>query len=119
DGVLLDGLISAADAVFSARDTTTVETAVEPRSALRSGSPESLVAWDTLGRQGRSFVGHGPTAEDIGQFSDERALDPIRAYAGMASAEDVEERARLAVADLERAGGFEREFLLVAGTTGT
>lgn len=119
DGVLLDGLINAADSVFSARDTTTAETAIEPQSALRSGSPESLVAWDTLGRQGRSFVGHGPTAEAIGQFNDEQALDPIRAYAGMASAEDVEERARLAVADLERAGGFEREFLLVAGTTGT
>ena len=28
---------------------------------LRSGSPESLVAWDELGRQGRSFVATGPT----------------------------------------------------------
>src|SRR5690606_23365633 len=70
-------------------------------------------------RQGRSFVGHGPTAADIEAFSGAPALDPIRVYAGMASEENVEDRARLAVADLERAGGFEREYLLVAGTTGT
>lgn len=119
NGVLLDNLIDLADATFSARDTTTVETAVEPETPLRSGSPESLVAWDTLGRQGRSFVGHGPTAADIEAFSGAPALDPIRVYAGMASEENVEDRARLAVADLERAGGFEREYLLVAGTTGT
>jgi Alpha/beta-hydrolase family len=31
----------------------------------------------------------------------------------------VEERAELAVADLERAGGFDRAYLLVATTTGS
>ena len=31
----------------------------------------------------------------------------------------MEERASLAVSDLERAGGFHRKYLLVAGTTGT
>lgn len=119
NGVLLDNLIDLADSTFSARDTTTPETAVEPDTPLRSGSSDSLVAWDTLGRQGRSFVGHGPTAADIETFRGEPSLDPIRAYAGMASEDNVEDRARLAVADLERAGGFEREYLLVAGTTGT
>ncbi|UMG91514.1 alpha/beta-hydrolase family protein [Nocardioides sp. TF02-7] len=47
------------------------------------------------------------------------ALEPIRAYAGLESAEDVEERAALAVADLERAGGLDRRRLLVVTTTGT
>lgn len=119
DGVFLDGLISAADAVFAVQDTATDATAIEPQTPLRSGSPESLIPWDTLGWQGRTFVGHGPTADDIRTFTGEPAMEPIRAYAGMASEEDVEERARLAVADLERAGGFERDYLLVAGTTGT
>ncbi len=37
----------------------------------------------------------------------------------MATAEDVEERAQLAVDDLERAGGFERAYLLIVTTTGS
>jgi hypothetical protein len=35
---------------------------------LRSGGPGSLIAWDTLGRQGRGFTGRGPTAADIAAF---------------------------------------------------
>ena len=37
----------------------------------------------------------------------------------MSSADTAEERAQLAVADLERAGGFDRANLVVTGTTGT
>ncbi|HVD23605.1 MAG TPA: alpha/beta-hydrolase family protein [Lapillicoccus sp.] len=40
-------------------------------------------------------------------------------YAGLASSDDTESRAELAVDDLERAGGFERTNLLVVTTTGS
>lgn len=53
------------------------------------------------------------------EFTGEPATEPIRAYAGMGTAEDVEERAQLAVDDLERAGGFERAYLLIVTTTGS
>jgi uncharacterized membrane protein len=46
-------------------------------------------------------------------------MEPIRVYAGLANADDTEQQAALAVADLERAGGFERQHLLVVTTTGT
>jgi uncharacterized membrane protein len=46
------------------------------------------------------------------------AAAPIRVYAGLDSATEAEERAELAVAELERTGAFEREVLVVAGTTG-
>jgi uncharacterized membrane protein len=118
-GVLVDGILALTDRIFAVRDTTTSETAVQPGTSLRSGGPGSLVAWDTLGRQGRNFVGEGPTAAEISAFTGSGAKEPIRAYAGIASAEDVEERAALAVADLERAGGFDRAYLMVAGSTGT
>ncbi len=118
-GVLVDGIIGVADRTFALQDTTTSETAVQPDSPLRSGGPDSLVSWDTLGFQGRNFVGQGPTAAEISTFSGADAPEPVRAYAGIASAADVEDRARLAVADLDRAGGFDRGYLLVAGTTGT
>ena len=46
-------------------------------------------------------------------------MEPIRAYAGLASGPDAESRAALAVHDLERAGGFQRKNLLVVTTTGS
>ena len=82
-------------------------------------APDRWCPWDTLGFQGRNFAGTGPTADEISAFTGGTALEPIRAYAGIASAPDAESRARLAVDDLIRAGGFDREYLLVAGTTGT
>jgi uncharacterized membrane protein len=118
-GLLLDGLVAVADSSFSARNDTTDEGAVTPASGLRSGGPGSLVSWESLGRQGRNFTGKGPSADEIAAFTGTPADEPIRAYAGSLSADDVEARAELAVADLERAGGFGRRNLLVATTTGS
>src|SRR5215216_1223869 len=118
-GLLLDGLAGLADRSFSVRNTATAEGVEQPTSALRSGGPESLVSWESLGRQGRTITGTGPTAEAIAAFTGTPATEPVRAYAGTVSAEDVEERAELAVKDLERAGGFDRANLLVATTTGS
>ncbi|TVR35650.1 MAG: hypothetical protein EA388_06450 [Nitriliruptor sp.] len=118
-GVLLDASIAAADRAFSLRDTSTQEGVEPTQNVLRSGGPGSLVPWDSLGRQGRNFTTRGPSAADIAALWDGFAAEPIRAYAGMATADDVEERARLAVDDLARAGGFDRDHLLVATTTGT
>ena len=119
NGVLLDAAVRTADGIYSLRDQGTPGRVTVPTTPLRSGSPESVVAWDDLGREGRVFVGRGPAAEDIEAFTGETAEDPIRIYAGIAGAEDVEDRATLAVDDLERAGGFERAELLVVTTTGT
>jgi uncharacterized membrane protein len=118
-GVLLDGLMAAADRAFSLRNGQTPEGVTRPTSELRSGSAASLVPWDTLGRQGRSFTAGGPSAEDIAAFTGAEAPEPIRVFAGTESADDTEERARLAVRDLDRAGGFDRSHLLVATTTGS
>jgi uncharacterized membrane protein len=118
-GVLLNGLAGLADRSFSVRNTTTAEGVEQPTSALRSGGPGSLVSWESLGRQGRTITGTGPSAQAIAAFTGSPATEPIRAYAGTVSAADVEARAELAVEDLERAGGFTRANLLVATTTGS
>jgi uncharacterized membrane protein len=118
-GVLLRGLVVVMDRSASVGDLLTGPGIVQPSTPLRSGSDESLLAWDDLGREGRSFVGRGPDAEQITRLTGEEALAPIRVYAGVASEDDVRERAELAVADLNRAGGFERRNLLVVTTTGT
>ncbi|WP_328842560.1 alpha/beta hydrolase [Nakamurella leprariae] len=118
-GVLWNGMLRLADRSFAALDATTGATASRPTTPERSGGPGSRVPWDSLGMQGRNFVGRGPTADEIAAFTGASAPTPVRAYAGVDSAADVEDRARLAVEDLERAGGFDRGYLLVAGTTGT
>jgi uncharacterized membrane protein len=118
-GLLLQGLVSVINSAFSVRDTTTAAGVHQPATGLRSGGPGSLIPWDTLGYQGRNFAGKGPSAADIEKFTGRAASEPIRAYAGLASAPDAESRANLAVSDLERAGGFRRANLLVVTTTGS
>src|SRR3954452_17676866 len=113
NGVLFQGLVNGLNSTFSVKDGGTEEGAVEPTAPERSGSPESLVPWDDLGRQGRNFVGKGPTPEQLQAFSGQPAKEPVRAYVGLASGSDVADRAALAVRDLERAGGFDRSVLVV------
>ena len=72
-----------------------------------------------LGTAGTAFTAGGASAEEIGAFTGTEAIEPIRIFAGTASAEDVDERAELAVRDLDRAGGFDRSYLLVVTTTGS
>ncbi|HEV7188968.1 MAG TPA: alpha/beta-hydrolase family protein [Blastococcus sp.] len=119
NGVLFQGLVDAANSSFSVSDHGTEKGAVEPTEPERSGSPASLVPWDSLGLQGRNFVGRGPTVAQLSAFSGRPALEPVRAYAGLATAGDIAARAELAVRDLQRAGGFDRAVLVVATTTGT
>jgi len=118
-GLLFNGFVNVANAAFSVRNTTTPAGVYQPMTSLRSGGPDSLVPWATLGRQGRSFIGSGPSAADIKKFTHHPAMEPIRAYAGLASAADVGSRAALAVQDLQREGGFQRKNLLVVTTTGS
>jgi uncharacterized membrane protein len=118
-GVVVDQLVAAADKVFATRNDTTKDGSVEPTLASRSGGPGSLVSWESLGREGRAFVGTGPSADDIAAFTGSAAQEPVRAYAGLDSAPTTEERARLAVDDLARAGGFDRGLLVVVTTTGS
>jgi uncharacterized membrane protein len=119
NGVLFQGLVNAMNSAFSVKDDGTEEGAVEPTAPERSGSPASLVPWEDLGLQGRNFVGKGPTAAELTAFSGRAALEPVRAYVGLASAADARDRAALAVRDLQRAGGFDRAVLVVVTTTGT
>ena len=90
----------------------------QPESALRSGSPASLVEWETLGRKGREFVSGGPTAATIEGFSGVPAKEPIRVYVGKEQAGTPQERAALLVEETRRAGGFDRESLVVVVTSG-
>jgi uncharacterized membrane protein len=118
-GVLVNTFFAVANQVFAPRDTATAEGVTQPTSKLRSGSPESLVAWETLGAKGRTFVATGPSVDELNAFHGDTALEPIRVYVGLKSANTVEERAQLLLEELIRTGAFDREVLVVATTTGT
>lgn len=118
-GVLVNGFFAGANALFSTRDTATPLGVTQPQSDLRSGGIDSLVAWDSLGRMGRSFVGTGPTVDDLNAYYGGGAIEPIRVYAGLKSADTLAERAQLILDELIRTGAFDRQVLVVATTTGT
>ncbi|WP_051276812.1 alpha/beta-hydrolase family protein [Marmoricola sp. URHB0036] len=118
-GVLWTWAINTLDASLAVGDLTTPRDIGKPTTSLRSGGPDSLVSWDSLGRQGRIFVGEGPDAGDITKVTGRPAQEPIRIFTGTSSADTLEDQARLAVRDLDRAGGFDRRSLMVATTTGT
>ncbi|EMQ97128.1 alpha/beta hydrolase [Paeniglutamicibacter gangotriensis] len=121
--VLVAGLVGAGlgavGSIYAARDAQTLEGSRRPELPLRSGSPDSILAWDRLGRQGRAFVGGGPSAAAIARVGASDATEPIRVYAGLGQGVDLAERAELVVGELERTGAFEREVLLVATPTGS
>lgn len=118
-GVLPRAAIGGANSVFADIDNGTAAGIAEPVTALRSGSPASLVPWTTLGRQGRTFVGTGPTEAEISKFSGTAGMEPVRVYVGLKSAPSIAAESALAVRELERADAFRRKLIVVATTTGT
>ncbi|PEG58594.1 alpha/beta-hydrolase family protein [Mycolicibacterium boenickei] len=118
DGALHRGLLSMAERSAEAADKSTAEGVTQPNAPERSGSPASAQAWDTLGREGRSFVAGGPSAQQISTVTTQPALTPIRVYAGRTSADSVSGIAEQVVAELHRTHAFERKVLAVVTTTG-
>jgi uncharacterized membrane protein len=111
--------LNAADALFVRLDQIVEDDVEQPDDPAASGSAESLIPWDTIGRFGKRFVVAGPSRASIGEFRGDDAKEPLRVYVGLGSKETVEERARLALDELIRVGGFDRSLLVVATPTGT
>ena len=60
----------------------------------------------------------GPTVAQLEAVNGPGAKQPIRVYAGLQSADTVQGRADLVLAELKRTGAFDRKVLVVATTTG-
>lgn len=119
NGVVVRFAMSTINKTFAAINDETDPNTAEPESSLRSGGPGSLVSWESLGHQGRIFIGGGPTVEELTEFNGSPAIEPIRAYAGLHSADGIKETAQLAARELQRTGGLDRAVVAVATTTGT
>ena len=77
------------------------------------------MSWESLGHQGRIFVEGGPTVDQLTAFNGAPATEPVRAYAGLDSADGITAAAELAARELEREGGLRRAVIAVGTTTGT
>ena len=119
NGVVVRGAMSVMNKTFSNVNDELDPKHPAPTSALRSGGPGSQVSWSSLGHQGRIFVGNGPTVAQLSEFNKAPATEPIRAYAGVNSANGIRATAQLAADELERMGGLKRKLIGVATTTGT
>ena len=126
--VVWKSFVNWANNVYSNFDTGTPPGIKQPTTALRSGGAGSLVAWDSLGYEGRNFAGGGPSTQQLQAFAGGGATvkEPIRAYVGIESV-DVssdssllpEAQAERAVAELDRTNAWDRSVLAVVTVTGT
>jgi uncharacterized membrane protein len=122
-GFVLEPALAALNSTYSVVNDGTSEGVTQPTSKERSGSPASLVPWDTLGVQGRDFTGVGeklgPTTRQLTDFNGKRAKDPIRVYVGLKSADTLHDRVDLAMRELDRTHAWSRKAIAVFTTTGT
>jgi len=106
-------------------------------NSLVSGDPDSLVGWDTMGREGRrhaiSYVRPAPLtgspAEVGGQARPELSIatvmqedaraSPIQVFVGLDSAPTPTERVELALAEMDRTDAWSRSVLMLISPTGT
>jgi uncharacterized membrane protein len=119
DGVLFRLGLRAADASFQAVDALMEPETQRPSDPNRTGSDASLIRWDELGRQGQHYIASAPTAAQLQPFAKKPAMDPIRVYVGLRSAQTPAERAKQALEELKRTGAFDRSLLVVITPTGT
>jgi uncharacterized membrane protein len=119
DGLLFSFLLRAADQSFQQLDAVIEDDLPRPSRPEQTGSEQSLVSWQLLGRQGRRYVTSGPDAAQLSDFFGTPMPAPIRVYVGLNSADSPQQRAQLALEELQRVGGFERSVLLLVTPTGT
>jgi uncharacterized membrane protein len=118
-GFILDPAVEALNATYSVVNKGTDPGVEQPKDPERSGSPASLVSWDSLGVKGRNFIGSGPTRRELTDFNGKQAKDPIRVYVGIESASDLSDRVALAMKELDRTDAWSRKVIAVFTTTGT
>jgi uncharacterized membrane protein len=119
NGVVANYSLKFLNASFATANDDTTETSVKPTSEMRSGSDASLVSWESLGREGRKFVSHGPSTDTLEEINGYHAVEPIRSFVGLGSGDDLRANAELAAEELVRAGGMGREVIAVGSATGS
>lgn len=120
NGLLFNAVFGFINYSFGLANKGTPEGIYQPQDNLQSGSPDSLIDWNSLGEKGREFVATAPSQAAIAAFADGgEAAQPSRLYVGLESATDLQGRANLLVQELNRTNAAQREAVLIAIPTGS
>ncbi len=82
NGVIIKGALNALDESFAAVNRLLDSEYEQPQHNSASGSPQSLISWSDIGRNGKRFVADGPRKDEISAIIGREAMQPIRVYAG-------------------------------------
>ena len=118
-GLLLRTALYGLDSSYRRIDALLPAELSAPVDPLEAGSNKSLISWASLGAQGRERVVAAPSKNEISALTATHAMEPLRVYVGLNSAETADQRAALALAELIRVGAFDRSILVIATPTGT
>ena len=110
-----------ANSAFGVLEDDTDEGTVQPTSSVVSGGPGSLIPWADLGREGRNFAARATTKADLEGFAGvgKVTAEPVRVYVGLRSGDTAEDRAALAVRELDRTNAWDQAVVVVVTVTGT
>jgi uncharacterized membrane protein len=120
NGVIFKFALQVANRSFQEIDALIDPEMEKPTGPLSTGSSQSLIAWEDIGRQGRKYISSGLTAAQLAAAAPTHpVMAPLRVYVGLNSADDPEARAELALQELIRVGAFGRAVLVLITPTGT
>jgi uncharacterized membrane protein len=119
NGLLLRTAIKTMDSAYQRVDRFLPPDKAAPSDPAKTGGPSSLVAWRSLGSEGRNRISSYPSRAEIEAVTGHAAREPLRVYVGLNSAKTASGRAALALAEMRRTGAFDRSMLVIATPTGT
>jgi uncharacterized membrane protein len=119
-GALMFGMSKLYKKVESSQDTIENNFSEAPINTFESGTKNSYINWQTLSVQGRRHIATRLTEAQLKNDLRERHIkEPIRIYVGIDSAETVDERVALALAEIKRTKALERKYVNIIAPTGT
>ncbi|HSX29075.1 MAG TPA: alpha/beta-hydrolase family protein [Candidatus Saccharimonadales bacterium] len=120
NGVIIKGVFGFINYSFGLANKGTPDGIHQPQASIYSGSPDSKIDWNTLGEKGREFVASAPPKTAIEAFSGQgNGTQPSRLYAGLESADTLQARVNLLVAELNRTHAETRQAVVIAIPTGS
>jgi uncharacterized membrane protein len=120
NGVLFRAVFGFINYSFGLANKGTPTGIYQPHDPVFSGSPSSVIDWNSLGEKGREFVATAPTKSSIATYTGPaQAHQPSRLYVGLESAPTLDERVQLIVRELDRTEAAKRSAVLIAIPTGS
>ncbi len=119
NNMMIGKIVSALDNTYLIIDENIASDLSPPKWQSASGSSNSHIPWQSIGKTGQEFIINGPDKHAIESFWEKPSLQPLRVYVGLRSKETAEQRAELALQELIRTNAFERSKLVIATPTGT